>query len=125
MNKIEMLYDVMGEALDKYNPLDIGSTLYVKLDTERRIKICLYETWARDNYDAITLNVVNKNDGNIDNKTIKFSDLFKCMQDLTHPNKIGKHIWYNNGEYRWYGKPTQEDLDAIRKAVVNYIELWR
>ncbi|HHX66881.1 MAG TPA: hypothetical protein GX708_02350, partial [Gallicola sp.] len=57
-------------------------------------------------------------------RTIKFSDLFDCMQDLTHPNKIGKHIWYNNG-YSWYGKPTKQDIAKLQDTLENYIDMWK
>ena len=120
-----MLLDVLGGVLDKYNPIPIGDMLYIKLDGERRAKVGLYNTWCADNYDAINLFIIDKNNGQIDGKTVKFSTLFECMQDMTHPNKIGKHIWVSNGNYNWYGKPTQKDLEAIRETVVNYIELMK
>ena len=125
MTKKEMLIEVLGGAIDKYKPIAIGDVLYIKLNKERRVKITLYNTWSSDNYDAVKIGVINKNDGEIDKRIVKFSELFKCMQDLTHPNKIGKHIWYSGGKYEWYGKPTKEDLKAIRETVVNYIELMK
>jgi hypothetical protein len=29
-----------------------------------------------------------------------------------------------DGKYQWYGKPTREDIKAIRKTVSEWIDLW-
>lgn len=127
MNKlIDLLWAVMPTI--KFDHKPIGNTVYVELDENRRVEVSFYNTHAVDTYDAIFLKLVSKTNGELDRKVVKFSDIFKCMQDLTHPNKIGKHIWFDNypptNGYGWYGKPTAEDIKAIKQTILDYCLMW-
>ena len=103
----------------------IEPTYFVLLDDNRRISIDLHNTWCADQMDSIFLKLISKTNGVLNQKVIKFEDVFDSMQDLTHPNKIGKHIWRNNGEWKWYGKPTPDDRAKLNSMVEDYVEMWR
>ena len=123
MNNMEqLLRDTIGPALEDY--ISIGARLYESIDNNRRVCIRFEQGRIYDQYDAITMCVIDKNDGVIDRQALPFAEIFKEMRDLTHPNKLDKHIWSSNGEYKWYGKPTAEDIQALRDAVRNYISVW-
>lgn len=120
---INILYNVFGDVLYEYSTKDIGSKVYIKLDDNRRIELSFYNTFSADSYDSIKLVLFHKENGQLHSQIVKFKDIFYCMQDLTHPNKISKHIWYNKG-YSWYGKPTKEDVKVMNEVLINYIEMW-
>lgn len=126
MNKlIDITRATISPALNGYETQEIGNKLHVKLDDTRRVEVYFRTTGIADNYDAIQLKLVSKTNGEIDALIVRFEDIFSCMQDMTHPNRIGKHIWVARGKYDWYGKPTAADIAAIRKSVRDYVELWK
>lgn len=125
MNKmIDILHETVSPVLAGRSVTEIGNMLYVRLDDSRLVEISFNTTRTMNNYDALFFKLVSKTNGELDARMVHFRDLFSCMQDLTHPNKIGKHIWDSDGKVNWYGRPTAADLAAIRKAVNDYITLW-
>lgn len=120
---INILDNIYGGLVD-YDMEYIGNKIYIKLDGNRRIELSFYNTFSVDNYDSIKLVLIHKHNGQLHSQLVKFSDIFECMQDLKHPNKIGKHIWHNNG-YSWYGKPTKEDVNAMKQVLIDYVDLWK
>ena len=123
MNNLEqLLRDTIGPALDDY--ISIGARLYERLDNNRRVCIRFDAMHTYEQYDALHLSVIDKQDGVIDTVEIPFAEIFKEMRDLTHKNKIDKHIWRSNGEYKWYGQPTAGDIKSLRDAVHDYISVW-
>lgn len=103
----------------------IGSTYFVLLDDDRRVSIDLHNTWCADELDSIFLKLISKKNGTLTQEVIKFVDVFDSMRDLTHPNKIAKHIWHSDGEWKWYGKPTPDDRAKLNSMVEDYVEMWR
>ena len=122
---IKILDEIFADVLDDYGTKYVGNKIYIKLDDNRRIELSFYNTHAVDTYNSISLRLVHKINGSMHGQTIEFKDIFYSIQDLSHPNKIGKHIWYNKGAYNWYGKPTKEDIEALQEVVTNYIEVWK
>ena len=122
-NMEQLLRDTIGPILEDY--ISIGSRLYETIDNNRRVCIRFATLNSYEQYEAISMSLIDKNDGVIDRQTVPFSEIFKEMRDLNHPNKIGKHIWKNNGVYGWYGRPTVEDINAMRDVVHNYIGVWQ
>lgn len=123
----KMTEEIFFEVAKKYAPKStfVGNALYIELSDNRVAKIYLYNTFSSDNYDSISMSITDKNKGKIDNILLKFNNLFESPVDLTHPNKISKHVWKTGNEYRWYGKPTKEDLDTLTREMVAYIELFK
>lgn len=118
MKLYELLEEIVADVVMNY--IIVGNKIITQLDKDRRIEMYLYNTFSSDSYDAIQLKVISKTSGVIDSTLLKFSSVF-----INHPNKIGKHIWCNAGQYNWYGKPTKEDIIGLREQINNYIEIWR
>lgn len=123
-NLIIYLRDCVSPALAGRDVTEIGNKLYVKLDGDRRVEIGLCESRIKNNYDAILLKLFSKIGGELHSRMVKFEELFANMQDLTHPNRISKHVWRDGGKCMWYGKPTRSDYIAMQNAVTEYIALW-
>lgn len=121
---IKIIENVFASVLKDYPTNSIGNKVYIKLDKYRRIELSFHNTHSADSYDSIKLVLLHKENGQLHCQIVKFSDIFTCMQDLTHPNKIGKHIWYNDKKYSWYGKPTKEDIETMQETLIGYIEAW-
>ena len=122
---MEFLHDIFDEFIEDLPYLENGNFIVIRLDDDRRVKLCLYNTFAVDTYNSIKMSVVSKTHGNIDTTTVMFGDIFENPNDIRHPNKINKHIWRNDGYYSWYGLPEYKDYVALRKALSDYIETWR
>lgn len=116
--------DILNHDVYGYPVQQIDTTLYIFLDDDRRVTVSFYNTHSVDNYNAIKLSLISKTKGNLDTKITKFSSIFKEAKDLTHPNKISKHIWHDGQNYSWYGKPTKEDIEGIVSTVKSYVVVW-
>lgn len=121
---LHLLNSIFGEEFKKRETSTIGNSAYIKLDRERRIEVSFYNTFSIDSYDAVKLKLISKREGDLNCRIVKFEDVFSNIQDLTHPNKIGKHIWKNRGDYSWYGKPTKEDICRLKNTLKEYVALW-
>lgn len=120
---IKILNEIFNQTLKNYNTKNIGNKVYINLDSNRRIELSFYNTFSADRYDSIKLVLFHKENGQLHCQVVKFENIFSCIQDMTHPNKIGKHIWHNEC-YEWYGRPTTQDIKALNEVLVNYIETW-
>lgn len=121
---IKILDNIFADVLDDYATKYIGNKIYIKLDDNRRIELSFYNMHSVDNFNSISLKLVHKVNGAIHGQTVEFRDIFDSIADLSHPNKIGKHVWHTNNTYRWYGKPTIEDIESLQDVVINYIKIW-
>lgn len=125
-NKLaEITQDILTPVMKEFNCSMIGSDIYFPLDDRRIIIAQLYNSWCRDQWDSVRLFLKDKYTGELDSKTIGFSKIFEYSMDLSHPNKIGKHIWKSNSKYSWYGQPTSDDIVAINDVVRSYILMWK
>ena len=116
----------LRQILQNIDATYIGKTAYVK-NGNNRIKISIYNTFSVDQYDAIALAVLNKEDGQLDGITLKFSDLIgiKPTNNPNFRNGISPHIWKDGREIDWYVYcPTIEDFNTMHETVKAYIDLW-
>ncbi len=121
----EITQDIFAPVMKEFNCSIIGSDIYFPLDERRIIIAQLYNSWCRDQWDNVRLFLKDKFTGELDSKAIGFSKIFESSVDLSHPNKIGKHIWQSGGRYSWYGQPTREDISAMNDVVRSYILMWK
>ena len=65
--------------------------------------------------------------GEVNQVRLSFVDVFAEIRDMNHPNYIRKYLDYDgaSGSCRWYGKPNDNDIRDIRKAVSDYIGMWK
>ena len=104
----------------------VGSTIILKLDENRCIEVRLIDRHTVDHFDAVRFDLKNKITGDIDQNIVWFKQVFDSPVDLTHPNKIQKHIWKDSSrEYSWYGKPTTSDLKRLVRELDKYINIWK
>lgn len=120
----KIIEQIFNKHTRDFDYIYIGNKMIITLDDTRRIEVDFYNTWSSTNYDSLRITLVSKTHGNINSRIIKFSDLFDNMQDVTHPNKIGKHIWYDGG-FSWYGKPNDQDIIKLQKTLEDYIDTWK
>ena len=102
-----------------------GKTAYIPLP-DVKIRVDLYNTFSRDNYDALMLRAVNAKTGEVDTNVVKFANLFG-KKPTTNPNfrdGIYPHIWIDR-EVDWYVyHPTAEDYKRLTKEVEAYISIF-
>jgi len=106
----------------------IGKDAILSFDKDRyaKIRFTKYASAsgaANSNvFNGVVIDINDRKQGNLDSHTIAFSDVFDSIFDLSHPNKIGKHIWNDGKKYTWYGRPTKKDLSDLYNTVVDYLE---
>lgn len=105
----------------------IGKDAMVSFDKDRyaKIRFTKYATHGTPNsnvFNGVVIDMMDRTKGSLDSQMIAFSDVFDSIIDLNHPNKIGKHIWNDGNKYRWYGKPTEEDLDKLFNTVADFLQ---
>lgn len=122
---IKVIDNVFADTFKDYSVKRIGKKVYIALDNDRRVELSFYDVAVKDNYSSMRLELYHKANGKLHSEIVRFSDIFSCMEDLTHPNKLRKYVWYNGGKYFWYGKPTKEDIEKLNKVLRDYIDLWK
>lgn len=120
----KIIEQIFNNHTRDFDYIYIGNKMIITLDDARRIEVDFYNTHSSDSYNSLRIVLVSKTHGNINSRIIKFKDLFDNIQDTTHPNRIGKHIWYN-GEFKWYGKPNDKDIVKLQKTLEDYIDTWK
>lgn len=107
---------------DKYpNASFVGRACYVRLDEMNRVKIQFVTMGIANHYEALRLTVLNRQEGDVDNLLIRFSDLLGSTN-----NKASPHIWDDHGETDWYCyHPTKQDYLALTDAVSDYPQIFQ
>lgn len=118
-----VLGQTIGTALDKYDTVKIGDKFSVKLDQGRHVSIGFGCSGVRGEWTNIELCLVSKEHGLLETQRIPFNEVFDSMADVSHPNKLRKRVWEYQGNHAWYGKPTPQDLKALRLQIKDYLNL--
>ena len=118
-----VLTQTIGTALRGYETTVIGSTVNAKIESGRHVAIAFCSNGYADHWTGIELRLVSKEHGILETQQIPFAEVFASMIDLNHPNKIDKHVWRHHDGCGWYGKPTPQDLSALRGQIKAYLEL--
>ena len=96
-----------------------GKTLIGKLDEDIRVKLQFVSTFIQNQYDAITLSVINRKDGLVDKQTFKFEDMIGLK------NGGSPHIWENDNKASWYGfRPTEREYEKITDTISEYMAMY-
>lgn len=100
----------------------VGRACYVCLGDKTRAKIQFITSSTADHYDALRLTVLNRQEGTVDNLTLRFGDLFKAQGH----NKFSPHIWDDHGDAAWYiYQPSSQDYQCMSDAVTDYLEVFQ
>lgn len=91
------------------------------------VHIKLGNSFATDDYDNITINVVNKKTLEKDNLYVYFKDIFSQTDRID--NRIDYngnfHIWNNNGNYEWYvAVPSQKAIERLAQTCYKFIDMY-
>ncbi|WP_313527802.1 hypothetical protein [Anaerotignum sp.] len=105
----------------------IGNAMYIPLGKNNRLKLHFSTLGYADRYEALSLNVVDKNNGVIDRIRINFKDIWGKKQ-VSNPNfqdGIIPYIWNDGNKADWYVyKPTPRDMEILSEQISDYAELF-
>lgn len=122
---IKIIDNVFADTFKKHSVKRIGNKAYIVLDDDRRIELSFCDMAVKSNFNSMKMELFHKANGKLHSEIVRFADIFSRIEDLTHPNKLIKYVWYYNGKYAWYGKPTKEDIEKMNKVLNDYIDLWK
>ncbi|MDR2773466.1 MAG: hypothetical protein LBC19_01775 [Tannerella sp.] len=104
-----------------------GRDCYSKVTDNVSAKICFCATDCADNYDAVKVTLINRNEGIVDSNIIRFRDILG-KKSVNHPNfrdGVYPHLWENNGTLKWYVyQPTKADFQAIADEVSECVNMF-
>ena len=96
-----------------------NKTMISKISEDLRAKVQFVSTKIADQYDALRLTIISRNEGTVDTETFRFVDI------IVQQNGYNPHIWDDNGNARWYGfKMTERDYCLITEIVENYVSIY-
>lgn len=114
------LFKIFGEfeSLSE-STLFSDKTMISNIGDNLRAKVSFVSTGIKDNYDALRIQIIHRDRGELDSHTLRFSDMIGT--------KNGKqpYAWVYNNQAEWYNyTPTTSDRTLIREKVENYISMW-
>ena len=88
----------------------VGRACYVRLSDTNRAKIQFVTGIVANQYNALQLTILNRNEGQVDVLRLRFTD----------------HIWDSSDGVHWYVyQPTRQDYDTLGDAVSDYLEVFQ
>ena len=76
-----------------------------------------------DHYTALTITILDSNQGAIDTQRLLFKDHFALTKD-TFGNRIAPYIWVDR-DASWYRNPTAADLKNLDLSLIHISEPTR
>lgn len=106
----------------------VGRTCYVRLNELKRAKIKFATCGIADQYEALQLTILNRNDGQVDRTALWFKDVLgrKQVNNPNFRNGLEPYVWTYQGQTEWYGyKPNSQDYKKLADAVHSYLEVFQ
>lgn len=106
----------------------VGRACYVRLDEMNRAKIQFVTTGIANQYTALRLTILNRQEGDVDNLLLRFSDLLgkKATVNPNFRNGVMPHIWDDGGNVDWYVyHPGKQDYQVLTNAVNDYLDVFQ
>ena len=106
----------------------VGRACYVRLSDMNRAKIQFISTGIASHYDALRLTVLNRQEGDVDNLLLRFSDLLgkKMVNNPNFRDGVIPHMWDDYGKVDWYVyNPNSRDYQKLIDAVSDYLEVFQ
>ena len=120
------LFEV-GDIIER--PMFAGRCCLGRLNTNLLVKLEFVCSKYTGNYDALQITLINPNGGLVDKIMLFFADLLEVKKnsyDFNFPGGEPPYIWVDAIRAEWYAvKPTKSDYMAIRKAVADYVNVFR
>lgn len=96
-----------------------NKTMICKIGENLRAKLQFVSTKISDQYDALRLTIINRNEGVVDTETFRFVDI------IGQKNGYNPHILDDNGNVRWYGfRMTEHEYCLISEIVEDYVSMY-
>ena len=116
-----------GQVMD--DPTFSGRICMGTLGKDVRVRVQFITGMIASQYDALKISVLNRTEGAIDTHVLKLRDVLGKKAVPGNPNfreGVYPYIWDDHGEASWYAyQPNQADRSAIRKAVGQYLDVFR
>lgn len=96
----------------------VGRACYVRLSELNRAKLQFATCGVADQYEALQISILNRNEGQVDALRLRFADIWGRQKGL--------YAWTDRGETEWYSyRPTGEDYQKLTEAVSDYMEVFQ
>ena len=97
----------------------IGRACYVRLDEMNRAKLQFITMGVSNQYSALRMTILNRQEGEVDNLVLRFSDLLGKRNS-------SPYIWDDHGKVDWYiYHPSRQDYQALTDAVSEYLGIFQ
>ena len=105
----------------------VGRVSYVRLSEMNRAKIHFTTCGTANQYEALQISILNRNDGKIDSLCLRFADVWgKGQNSNINIQQIGPYAWTYNGNTEWYSyHPTDRDFEKLTDAVMGYLDVFQ
>jgi hypothetical protein len=106
----------------------VGRACYVRLDEMNRAKIQFVTGNVSNQYNALRMDILNRNDGQVDTLRVRFADLLgnKQVSNPYFQNGVSPHIWDDYGKADWYVyHPDLRDYEMLGEAVSDYLDVFQ
>lgn len=106
----------------------VGRAFFGRLTDNLRVRVDFVTMGTADHYEALKATVINRNDGQVDALTLRFSDLLgrKAVSNPNFREGISPYIWKYGDKIEWYVyTPTKADYDQIFEAINDYLDVYR
>ena len=100
----------------------VGRSCYTTLSGSRMARLDFVTCGHADHYTALTITILDSNQGAIDTQRLLFKDLFAPSKD-GFGNQIRPYIWVDR-DASWYRSPTPADFKNLVAAAKEYISLF-
>jgi hypothetical protein len=106
----------------------VGRAFFGKLSKNLRVRVDFVTMGTADHYEALKATIINRNDGQVDALTLRFSDLIgrKAVSNPNFREGISPYIWKYGDKIEWYVyTPTKADYSQISEAINDYLDVYR
>ena len=106
----------------------VGRACYVRLSDMNRAKIQFVTGIVANQYHALQLTILNRNEGQVDVLRLQLTDLLgrKMTSNPNFSNGIMPHIRDDGGKVDWYVyHPTRQDYEILSDAVSDYLDVFQ
>ncbi len=108
-------FTIQQSPLKNYPFIFAGRAAFLPISGNRRARVEFITTGVADEYTALRITMLNAESGEIDRLVLHFRDY--CSGKRT------PHIW-RNSDFEWYGpEPTSSEINAMAKAIHDYIQV--
>ena len=114
----QQLRNIFGNEFE--NTKYIGRACYFSFPDGNKVKAEFVTGGVANQYEALKLTAINRNEGSVDQLTLRFRDYF------TRSSRQGNipHIWDDYGKVQWYGTPLGSELAALSDAACDYVHMY-